>query len=294
MPLPASVAKLQSLNVASDAEFIAVLGSLYENSAWVADRAAPLRPFMSMRALHDAMIKGVREASADEKIALLRAHPELAGKEAIGGTLTPASASEQSRLGLDRLDHEELARLTELNRRYRRSFDFPCIIALRWHQTRDSVFASFEERLGNGRETEIENSLAQIEQIVRGRLATVFNVAKGRLSTHVLDTAGGMPASGMDFELSIAGGVHWQHVLSGRTNAQGRTDAPLLTGIDMTPGSYRLRFAVADYFRGCGMVLAEPAFLDFVPIEFGIADPADHYHVPLLCTPWSYSTYRGS
>jgi 5-hydroxyisourate hydrolase len=117
----------------------------------------------------------------------------------------------------------------------------------------------------------------------------------GRLSTHVLDTLSGKPAAGMRIELLEAlpeGG--WRPLKSVLTNADGRTDAPLLAGDDFRTGRFQLRFAVAEYFRGLGMQLPEPAFLEHVPIHFGIAEADGHYHVPLLCTPWTYSTYRGS
>jgi 5-hydroxyisourate hydrolase len=117
----------------------------------------------------------------------------------------------------------------------------------------------------------------------------------GRISTHVLDTMHGVPAGGMriDFlEAKPEGG--WVLIKTVTTNADGRTDAPLLASDEMRVGRFQLRFGVADYFRGKGVALVEPAFLDHVPIHFGIADASGHYHVPLLCTPYSYSTYRGS
>lgn len=117
----------------------------------------------------------------------------------------------------------------------------------------------------------------------------------GRLSTHVLDTAHGRPAAGMAIELLEArpqGG--WDPVKTVTTNADGRTDSPLFGPEEMRPGRFQLRFHVGAYFRGLGLDLPDPAFLEHVPIQFGIADAAAHYHVPLLCTPWSYSTYRGS
>jgi 5-hydroxyisourate hydrolase len=98
----------------------------------------------------------------------------------------------------------------------------------------------------------------------------------------------------MAWDLATADGATWRRLASDRTNANGRTDAPLLTDIDIAATRYRLTFHVADYYRARGAVLGSPAFLDIVPIEFGIPDPGQHYHVPLLCTPWSYSTYRGS
>lgn len=106
------------------------------------------------------------------------------------------------------------------------------------------------------------------------------------LSTHVLDTAGGVPAVGV--AIRLLGGS--EVIQAGQTDGDGRLrfDAPLM------PGAYRLEFAVADYFRGRGVDLPEPPFLDVVGIDFGIAAAEGHYHVPLLVSPWSYSTYRGS
>lgn len=116
----------------------------------------------------------------------------------------------------------------------------------------------------------------------------------GRLTTHVLDTANGRPAAAMTMELSLLESAQWKPLKKVRTNAEGRTDEPLLEGAAFRPGQYRLVFDVAAYFRGLGMELPEPPFLDRVPLRFGIADASAHYHVPLLCSPWAYSTYRGS
>ncbi len=117
----------------------------------------------------------------------------------------------------------------------------------------------------------------------------------GRLTTHVLDTANGCPAAGMAVRLYALGSDGSAALLKSFTlNADGRADAPLLEGDALRPGRYRLAFAVAPYFRARGAVLPEPPFVDEVPLDFGIADAAAHYHVPLLASPWSYSTYRGS
>jgi 5-hydroxyisourate hydrolase len=117
----------------------------------------------------------------------------------------------------------------------------------------------------------------------------------GRLSTHVLDIQAGSPAAGMAIDLLRIGpdGVAEQ-LKSVRTNADGRTDAPLLGAGELAPGVYELRFHAGDHFRKTGAPLPEPAFLDVVPIRFGVADASGHYHVPLLVSPWAYSTYRGS
>ena len=117
----------------------------------------------------------------------------------------------------------------------------------------------------------------------------------GHLSTHVLDTANGCPAAGMKVTLLRQEGAGWATVKQLALNADGRTDGgPLLDAAAMATGRYRLLFEVAAYFRARGTALPEPPFIDVVPLDFGIADAQGHYHVPLLCSPWSYGTYRGS
>lgn len=112
-----------------------------------------------------------------------------------------------------------------------------------------------------------------------------------KLTTHVLDTAHGCPAAGMSVRLY---NQHGMKIVEATTNADGRCDAPLLSGDTMQAGKYRLEFGVKAYFIARGVKLTEPAFLDVVVLDFGIADAAAHYHVPLLVSPYSYSTYRGS
>lgn len=109
----------------------------------------------------------------------------------------------------------------------------------------------------------------------------------GKLTTHVLDTANGRPGAGMTIELFVFHGSDWKHVKSVKTNADGRTDGPLLEGRDLHAATYELRFQVGEYFKGQG-------FFEAVPVRFRIEDAGANYHVPLLCSPWSYTTYRGS
>jgi 5-hydroxyisourate hydrolase len=116
----------------------------------------------------------------------------------------------------------------------------------------------------------------------------------GKLTTHVLDTAHGCPAAGMKVSFfRIDDGVP-RELKTMVLNGDGRADAPLLEGAAQQPGRYRLVFSVAAYFAARGATLADPPFLGDVPIDFGIAAGDEHYHVPLLVSPWSYSTYRGS
>jgi 5-hydroxyisourate hydrolase len=118
----------------------------------------------------------------------------------------------------------------------------------------------------------------------------------GRLTTHVLDTAIGKPAAGVTITLCrMTDNTTWKQIGEAKTNADGRTDQPMLTGDMFVVGTYMLTFNMGDYFqRQSAAANAELGFLDIIPIRFTISDPAGHYHVPLLATPWSYSTYRGS
>jgi len=109
----------------------------------------------------------------------------------------------------------------------------------------------------------------------------------GRVTTHVLDTASGRPGAGMKIEFAVLDGEAWRRLKTVTTNKDGRTDAPLLEGDAVRVGTYRLLFHVGEYF-------GQKQFLDIVPVRFGIADASAHYHVPLLCSPWGYTTYKGS
>ena len=160
--------------------FRAAFGQVFEHSPWVAERAHMRRPFASLDALHAAMMEAVETASPEEKLALIRAHPELGGREARAGALTPDSSTEQGRLGLTSLSRDELDRLDRLNAAYRERFGFPCVIALRLHRDRASVWAEFERRLANTPDQEIRNAIAQIGAISRGRLDRILASGENR------------------------------------------------------------------------------------------------------------------
>jgi len=159
--------RMSEVNVLKRDAFTAALGGVFERSPWVAERAWPMRPFAGVDALHAGMMRCMRAASREEQLALLRAHPELAGKEAAAGTLTRSSSGEQERLGFTALSRTELERIAALNRSYREKFGFPCIVALRLRAT---VLAEMERRAGNDAQAEIALALEQIGHIARGRL----------------------------------------------------------------------------------------------------------------------------
>ena len=116
----------------------------------------------------------------------------------------------------------------------------------------------------------------------------------GRLTTHVLDLMNGMPAAGMTIELAAVDGLVRRPIVKTTTNRDGRCNGALLEGERFTAGVWQLEFHVAEYFKARGVELTKPPFLDVVTVRFGVASSEQNYHVPLLVTPWSYSTYRGS
>ena len=161
---------LASLNAADEKTFVSLLGPVFEHSPWVAERAFARRPFASTAAVHGAMMESVNRASGIEQLTLIRAHPELAGREAVEGGLTADSSTEQGRLGFTALSRAEFERMGDINRRYRERFGFPCIVALALHADRASVIAEMESRIDNAPEDERAAALGQIGHITRARL----------------------------------------------------------------------------------------------------------------------------
>jgi len=289
---------LDELNSADRPHFADALGAVFEHAPWVAEAAFAGRPFASVAALHDAMIAALRHAPAEQQVAFVRGHPELAGKIARAGTMTAESTAEQGSLGLNRLSDTEVEKFEKLNAAYGQKFGFPFIICVRRH-TRDSILRQFEHRLASSPDDEFEAALTEIGYITRLRLVDKVDgpgapPTTGRLSTHVLDTYHGRPAPGVRVSLYEIGASARGLITSATTNEDGRTSSPLISGEPLRIGTYELQFSVGDYFGGAGAKLSDPPFLDIVPIRFSIAEPEGHYHVPLVVTPWSFSTYRGS
>ncbi len=290
---------LDQLNALSDADFTAALGDIFEHSPWVAEAAGAQRPFATLVALHQAMTAAVRAAPDAAKLALVKAHPDLAGKAARAGTMTAESVNEQGSVGLDRLSGAEYERFQKLNDTYQAKFGIPFIVCVRRH-TKDSILNEFERRLAQDKAGAFDTALDEIFRIAALRLdqrvgAPVPLPLHGRLSTHVLDTHGGLPGANIPIELwELSRDAPARLLLRTVTNKDGRTDTPLIAGRPVPIGTYELRFAVAGYFKSRGVALADPPFLDVVPIRFAVAEAEGHYHVPLVMTPWGYATYRGS
>jgi 2-oxo-4-hydroxy-4-carboxy-5-ureidoimidazoline decarboxylase len=290
---------LADLNACSKDDFVAALANIFEYSPWIAEKAAGARPFAGVRQLFEAMKAAVDRAPPELRLALIRAHPDLADKTQRAAGLTAESGAEQNSVGLDRLSDAEYRAFERVNNAYRAKFGFPYIVCVRRH-SKDSILRDFERRLPNGATAEVGISIGEICRIAALRVDQLVASddrlpVHGRLSTHVLDTHSGKPAAGIPVEL-IELSAFGEHRVVARTltNHDGRTDQPLIGGRPVPIGDYELHFKVAAYFASKDVPLSDPPFLDSIPLRFSVSDPEGHLHVPLLVTPWSYATYRGS
>jgi OHCU decarboxylase len=201
---------LSDLNACSDADFVAALANIFEYSPWIAEKAVSARPFAGVKQLFAAMKAVVNHASPDLRLALIKAHPDLANKTQRAAGLTAESSAEQNSAGLDRLSDAEYQAFERVNTAYGRKFGFPYIVCVRRH-TKDSVLRDFERRLPNDAATEIQVSIGEIFRIAALRVDQLVMSddrlqVHGHLSTHVLDTHGG---TGRSHEIRIdrAGGA---------------------------------------------------------------------------------------
>jgi 2-oxo-4-hydroxy-4-carboxy-5-ureidoimidazoline decarboxylase len=290
---------IPELNASSKADFVAALANIFEYSPWIAERAAAARPFAGVKQLFEAMKAAVDRAPSELRLALIKSHPDLANKTQRAAGLTAESSAEQNSVGLDRLSDAEYAAFERVNNAYRTKFGFPYIVCVRRH-TKDSILRDFERRLPNDATAETQKSVEEICRIAALRVDQLVTsqdrlAVHGRLSTHVLDTHSGKPAAGIAVELIELSDLGASRVVTrATTNADGRTDAPLIGGRPVPIGRYELTFSVGKYFAERQVPMSDPPFLDQIPLRFSVSDPEGHLHVPLLVTPWSYATYRGS
>lgn len=290
---------LSGLNACSKDDFVGALENIFEHSPWIAERAAAARPFAGVNPLFAAMKAAVDGATPALRLALIKAHPDLADKTQRAAGLTAESDAEQNSAGLDRLSDAEYEAFERVNNAYRAKFGFPYIVCVRRH-TRDSILRDFARRLPNGAKTEMQTSIEEICRIAALRLDQLVTAedrlkVHGRLSTHVLDTHSGRPAAGIEVELVELSELGASRIVTRAvTNADGRTDPPLIHGRPAPIGRYELVFSVGQYFAERKVPISDPPFLDRIPLRFSVSEPEGHLHVPLLVTPWSYATYRGS
>lgn len=283
-------------------DILAFLGKIYEHSSWIAENfydecvEGQGKEFTNVQEVFRAMSSVVEKSSNEQKLTLLQAHPDLCAKIESLKKLTKESQVEQGKAGLATLTDEERAKFTKLNSEYREKFGFPFILAAR-NATKYTVLSAIEGRVSRSPEDEFAGALYQVGKIARMRLLAALRVAdnKGFLTCHVLDTAAGCPAAGMRIQLRRISGESSEFFKEFITNDDGRLPGgPALKGDEFQVGTYEWMFFVGDYFARSNTKTTGVPFLDEVPLRFGIDDPEEHYHVPLLVSPWSFSTYRGS
>jgi len=167
---------MASINAIDRTAFVQKFGGIFENSPWVAEQAWEKRPFATLEELHAAMVTVVKHAPAEKQLALLKSHPDLAGKEAQAGTMTASSVAEQASAGLNALSHDEMLRISDLNVAYKKKFGFPFIIAVRMH-TKEGILFEFNRRLQNETQTEFANDLQNVYIITRLRLNKLLDAS---------------------------------------------------------------------------------------------------------------------
>ncbi|KAL3792941.1 hypothetical protein ACHAW5_006848 [Stephanodiscus triporus] len=289
------------------ADFLDHIGGIYEKTPWVVEEFynANLSPTLdpsviaatkvrisNVKILFDEIKLHVKEGGMERQLELLRSHPDLCLKLDPDVDITEESRVEQGRSGLATLTPDERAKFRELNGKYKEKFRFPFILAVR-NASKYTVLTALEGRVNSSIEDEISCALFQVDKIAWMRLLTLVDCAEGSnghggfLTCHVLDTANGCPASGMRIDLyQYDDGPEKQRVLleSFMTNSDGRlSKGPALSGTAFRPGQYEWIFWVGDYFaKFSSSRISGTPFLDVVPLRFGLDDPTEHYHVPLL------------
>lgn len=286
------------------AEVMDVLGGIYEHSSWIAEKfyedfieREGEHKIGNVRELFLAMSSIADSATREQKLALLCNHPDLCAKIENLKNLTKASQDEQSSAGLHTMTDEERERFATMNAAYREKFEFPFILAVK-HVTKNTVLSAIEGRLTQTKEVEFDGALYQVNKIAWMRLLSAFHITgqKGFLTCHVLDTCHGCPAANMRIQLRRLTPVENSGLIKEFvTNSDGRLEGgPALKSDEFIVGTYEWLFFAGEYFARKNTKVTGVLFLDEIPLRFGIDDPEEHYHVPLLVSPWSYSTYRGS
>lgn len=285
---PAKLA-LDDVNRMSLDAFVAAFGDVIEFTPAAARNAYAKRPFPTVIALHEALFDGLRLLPPAEQHAFFKRLSDI-GENAV--PFTAASTSEQAKAGISSLGAPDLARLHELNKAYRAKFDMSYTICVR-RNTVQQIFDELERRLHNDKQAELEKAIYEEHLITRLRIGEQVSgpgapKIHGDVTAHVLNAMVGTPANGVTVALYEIFGDRSHKLSEAVTNADGRAD--VLKGQPVPIGRYELRFAIGDYFRSNTTPPVEP-FFDVVPVRLFIAKPEDSYHVPMIATPFNYSTH---
>lgn len=273
--------------------FVAAFGNVYDLSPWVATAAYAKRPFTTVTALHQALTDSFAHAPREQQQRFFRSLDDIGDGVTKAEAVTAAARSGQTTSGINALSVADHTRLLALNTAYRRKFDMPFVICVR-RNTVDTIFTQYERRLGENPSSELATAIQEQFYISRLRVAEQVKgegmpKVYGDLTAHVLNAMVGKPASGVTVELFEVNGTASHKLSQAVTNADGRAD--VMSGQPLQIGRYELRFAVGDYFRKNGATAGDKPFLDVVPMRMFIGKPEESYHVPLICTPYSYTVH---
>jgi 2-oxo-4-hydroxy-4-carboxy-5-ureidoimidazoline decarboxylase len=269
--------------------FVAAFGDVIEFTPAAAKNAYTKRPFATVTALHEALFDGLRLLPRAEQHAFFKRLSDI-GENAV--PFTAASTSEQSKSGISSLDKAGLALLHALNTAYRAKFDMSYTICVR-RNTVPVIFSELERRLNNTKDVELATAIQEQFLITRLRIGEQVSgpgapKIYGDVTAHVLNAMIGKPANGVTVALYEVLGEESRKVSEAVTNVDGRAD--VLKGQPVPIGRYELRFALGDYFRKNTTPAVEP-FFDVAPMRLFISKPEDSYHVPMIATPFNYSTH---
>lgn len=287
---------LEDVNRMDESTFGATFGDTFELSPWVAKKTYAKRPFATVAALHQAMWDTFETAPRAERITFFRNLPDIGDKNVKPGGITENSKREQQAAGINALNEQDLARLIVLNKAYKAKFGYGYTICV-LRNTPETIMSQIERRMTYDPDKDLAASMQEEFYITRLRVAGMVTgpgmpKVNGNMNTHVLNAVSGKPAEGMSVELYELMGDTRRKLNQQTIDADGR--CMLMDGRPVPIGRYEIRFGLADYFRKSGVAVGDPAYLDVVPVRISIANPEDRYQVPLVCTPWSYSTYRGT
>lgn len=285
--------EMSEVNRMPNVAFCDYFSGVFEKTPWIPAAVVMLRPFPSKQALLQAMADALARAEPAQKVALLQAHPVLGGQAAKRGEVTMHSKAEQAGLGLDRMQGEEDEAFAALNQAYLDRFGYPFIIAVRGQRDRRAILNALRQRFDSPPEAERDRALAEVVKIAGFRLDGLIAEDETvgsplSLSLHVLDTASGTAGVGLAFTFALIEADEARTPLAAAvTNEGGRWsfDQPAA----LRPALYELIFQAGAYQA----TLGRDSFYDRIALRFTMKAAGGHYHIPLILSPFGYSTYRG-
>ena len=282
---------IDQLNRLGQTEFVRALVAIYDQAPWVAEAAWTRRPFTDSAHLHAVLCEAVKAAPEPDRVALVRAQPDLVGRAMRANRALPELPGDKDAPGLSKLSIIEIEAFQKKNGEYRYKFGFPFVISAN-QRSKAEIFAEIDRRLNQTPAQELEEALAEIAKIAWLRLGNLVagQGAYARMTIQVLDQVNGLPAERMTVELWDVQGDKSFLITSRLTNIDGRTEEPLLASPELKPGEFILQLYVGEYFAARGS--AGSSFLHRVQVRFTVTDTHRSWNLIVACAPGGYSFWR--